>query len=119
MPGLLADVNVEGHLAMLVQRVEGPTWREVWAALEVEVVTFASLGLARDVADATLWHECQRQQVVLITGNRNAEGPESLEATIRAFNTPDSLPILTLADPPRIFRDRTMLKASWNDCWNT
>jgi hypothetical protein len=47
----------------------------------------------------------------MITGNRNAEGPESLEMTIRQRNTPDCLPVLTLADPDRIQRDRQYAEA--------
>ena len=49
---------------------------------------------------------CQRQGIVLITGNRNAEGPESLEITIRNENGPDCLPVLTIADRDRLMRDR-------------
>ena len=33
MPGLLADVNAEGHLRVLVQWFRGPIWRELWADL--------------------------------------------------------------------------------------
>jgi hypothetical protein len=39
-------------------------------------------------------------------GNRNAEGPESLEATIRQENTDGSLPVLTIAEPVLILSDR-------------
>jgi hypothetical protein len=39
----------------------------------------------------------------LITANRNDEGPDSLEATIRDLNEPSSLPILTVANPESIF----------------
>ena len=33
-----------------------------------------------------------------MTGNRNLSGADSLEATIRQHNTPDCLPVLTIAD---------------------
>jgi hypothetical protein len=42
----------------------------------------------------------------LITGNRNAEGEESLEATIRRETTPHSLPVLTIGDPAKLMHDR-------------
>ena len=53
-----------------------------------------------------IWQACQHQEVVLITINRNAHGPDSLEVTIRAQNTPTSLPVFTLADGDRILHDK-------------
>jgi len=43
---------------------------------------------------------------VLITGNRNADGPTSLEVAIRTLRTDKSLPIITIGDPKRLLRDR-------------
>jgi hypothetical protein len=40
-----------------------------------------------------------------VTGNRNAQGPTSLEAVIRRLNRPDCLPVVTLADPRRLLTD--------------
>jgi hypothetical protein len=68
--------------------------------------TFEDLGLPEDASDAAAWQACQHAGVLLITGNRNAQGPESLEITIQQRNRPDCLPVLTLADPDRIARDR-------------
>jgi len=42
----------------------------------------------------------------LITGNRNDDGPDSLEATIRNENQPESLPVITIGDADRVLRDR-------------
>lgn len=39
-------------------------------------------------------------------GHRNADGPDSLEMVIQTENLPESLPIITLANPKRIIRDR-------------
>ena len=64
-------------------------------------MSFADLSLLKDASDAAVWHACQRAQVILITGNRNNDGPDSLEATIQAHNTPLSLPVLTISDPNR------------------
>jgi hypothetical protein len=41
-----------------------------------------------------------------ITANRNAEGPDSLEAAIRTLGTARSLPVVTIGDPDRLLRDR-------------
>lgn len=54
---------------------------------------------------------CQDHNILLITGNRNAESPESLEMTIRQRNASNCLPVLTLANPDRIQRDRPYAKS--------
>jgi hypothetical protein len=95
-----------GQFRIVLRTLQTPAWRDLWAALDIREETLGHLGLAKDVADDTLWWECQRRETILITGNRNAEGPESLEATIRQENSDRSLPVLTLADPVRISGDR-------------
>jgi hypothetical protein len=62
------------------------------------VYTFANVGLPAEASDAVVWHLCQQRQLLLITANRNKDGEDSLEATIRMANTPSSLPVFTLAD---------------------
>jgi hypothetical protein len=63
-----------------------------------------SIGLVDLSPDDVVWQTCQREQLVLITANRNHDGPDSLEATIQAEGTDQSLPVLTLADADRILR---------------
>ena len=63
--------------------------------------------MSPDVDDLTLWRHCQRDQVVLITNNRNAEGPGSLEHVIRTETTLDCLPVFTLANAERIRTDKS------------
>jgi hypothetical protein len=70
------------------------------------VESFSALGLPYDSSDAVVWRACQREGLVLITANRNADDPDSLEAVIRGENQPDSLPIVTISDPDRILHDR-------------
>jgi hypothetical protein len=106
MKGILADNDVEGILTALVSIWLSETWRDLWIELNCSLETFPSLDLPRDATDAVVWEACQNQQVVLITGNRNAESPESLAATIRSLNRPDSLPVFTLSNPKRILNDR-------------
>jgi hypothetical protein len=72
----------------LLGRLESAYWRDLWLSLNLSVHTFQDLGLPRDVSDAVVWHTCQQQEVVLVTGNRNRDGPDSLEATIQKENTP-------------------------------
>ena len=106
MKKILADNDVEGHLATLAHFWSDEPWHALWSELGWSIETFASLGLNRDASDAEIWAVCQARGIVLATGNRNAESPVSLEATIRRDNQPDSLPVLTIANPRRILSDR-------------
>lgn len=106
MRGLLSDHNIHGQVAVLATILESPAWRELWSALQLTVLTFSHLGLDRESSDRTIWEICQQQQVILLTANRNNDGPDSLEATIQALHQPDSLPVFTLADANRIMRSR-------------
>jgi hypothetical protein len=102
MKGLLADINIQGHVLILLQVWQSAAWREVWDSLALDVYVFNRLGLPRDTSDARVWQECQARQLVLITANRNAEGPDSLESTLRTQNTPASLPVMTVANARRV-----------------
>jgi hypothetical protein len=105
--GILADHNIEGHFRALIAIWESEPWREVWAALGFSVESFGSLGIPLDASDAQLWHTCQARGAVLLTANRNDDAPDSLEATIRRFNSETSLPVFTLANPVRFAQDRS------------
>ena len=104
--GILADANCEGHFQVLLRVLHDEERREFWHHLNLAVLDFEDLGLASDASDREVWERCQRRDVILVTANRNADVPDSLEATIRSRNTPDSLPVLTLANVERIRRDR-------------
>ena len=58
-----------------------------------------------------IWRLCQAEPLVLITGNRNLDRPDSLEAVIRSENQPDSLPVVTLANIERLARDHRYAEA--------
>ena len=102
MRAIMADNDVQGHVAILARLLLSDEWREIWLSLNLSVRTFADLSLTATASDAAVWHMCQREQAVLITGNRNNEGDDSLEATIQAHNTPTSLPVMTIADPNEV-----------------
>jgi hypothetical protein len=97
----MADHDIEGQFRELLGLFLSPAWREVWEGLNISVETFPGLGLAENDPDAVVWQTCQARQVILVTGNRNDEGPDLLEATICQFNRPDSLPVFTIGDPQR------------------
>src|SRR4051812_40838664 len=112
---LVADENVEGHLAYLLDRIAAGNYGEYWELLGVGVRTLADLGLGRKAPDVDVWRACQRESAVLVTANRNAEGDDSLEATIRREGTLDSLPVLTLTEPRRVlhsaeYADRVIVR---------
>jgi hypothetical protein len=94
-------------LKTLLAVLQTDEWREFWESLNLATLSFADLGLPEDAADSLIWQTCQREQLVLVTGNRNSLGPDSLEVTIRALNTPESLPVITLATPPRVLHERS------------
>jgi hypothetical protein len=104
--GLLADADVQGHVRIIVAACESPDWREFWAEVRVPVLFFPDVGLPPDAPDAEVWGLCQDRRLVLITGNRNLEGPDALEAVLRSLGTAESLPVFTLADRERIAADR-------------
>jgi hypothetical protein len=109
MPGLVADNDVEGHLEALHQYLLTPAWKGIWDDLGLSVETFATLGLPRNSPDRLIWETCQARQLMLVTGNRNDDGPDSLEATLRDSNQVDSFPVFTLSRPRRIRDDRAYL----------
>lgn len=106
MQGILADVNLAGQFRSLLFILESEEWREIWTSLKLTVQSFPSLGLSWGASDHEIWFACQQNQLVLITANRNHDGPESLEAVIRSSNSKESLPVLTVADPDRLRTDR-------------
>jgi hypothetical protein len=106
MKGILADNDVGGHVALIMSIWQSPAWREVWDSLALALYSFADAGLNVEATDADIWHACQKAQIVLITANRNDDGPDSLQATIREHNTAMSLPVLTLGNAKRLVVDK-------------
>ena len=106
MPRIMADHNVEGHLQVLLTIWSSSAWGDVWREIGCDLESFERLGIAPDTSDTDLWEVCQAHEIVLLTGNRNAEGADSLEAAIASLGTARSLPVVTVGDPDRLLRDR-------------
>lgn len=102
MPTIMADHDIKGQFAELVRILMSPDWSDWWADVGCKVETFASVGLSETSPDVVVWETCQARQVVLVTGNRNNDGPDSLEATIRRLNRADSLPVITISKPQQV-----------------
>jgi hypothetical protein len=109
---ILADHDVEGHVRALVRICSLPEWADTWASLACQVDSFEGMGIAHDTIDSEVWRLCQKESIVLVTGNRNAEDETSLEMTIRAFGTDKSLPVITISDPKRFLIDRAYAQAA-------
>lgn len=99
MAGIMADHNIEGQFEALLRIWTADAWRGLWDSLAVEIGSFDQLGLPYDTSDRRLWQVCQQHDIVLITANRNDDGPDSLEATIHNLNHSLSLPVFTIANP--------------------
>ena len=106
MKAILSDINIQGHMRVLVNILEGEDWREFWSSLDLAVLTFRDVNLSQQTPDAVIWQTCQQEQMVLVTANRNADGPDSLEVTLRTRNTATSLPVFPIADEKLVLRSR-------------
>jgi hypothetical protein len=103
----MADNNVVGQLDAIIAFLRSETWHEYWEEAAVTAVGFQDVGLEQNTPDNVIWQTCQAEEIILFTGNRNRQGPDSLEEAIRLFNRADSLPVITLGDPQRFGRERT------------
>jgi hypothetical protein len=104
---IMGDHDIEGQFNHIIRFFKSPTWKEVWESIGLTDIKFTDLGLSENSPDVLVWQTCQEQQVILVTGNRNYESPDSLEATIRQYNRVDSLPVFTIGDPTEFSLDRS------------
>ena len=70
--------------------------------LDIPMLTFVVVGLPINSNDRDVWRFAQTQQLILLTGNRNKDGADSLEQTIQDENTPNSLPVVTIGIVDRL-----------------
>ncbi len=106
MKGILADINIQSYVDLLVARMRSEPWKIFWHHLHLQYFHFSDLGLPLEALDSLVWETCQKNQLVLLTDNRNQADPDSLEATIRSRNTSACLPIFTIADVPHLRKSR-------------
>lgn len=99
---LLADANIQGQVTVLASCMQAEPWRDFWDYLDLRLLTFGDVGLNSADSDAVVWKRCQELGLLLLTDNRNDDGPDSLESTIRTINTSTSLPVFTIADARRL-----------------
>ncbi len=96
---LLIDHNIEGHATKVWHALSAEGWLKLGL---FRMLTFTDVGLSYDSDDQSVWRYAQSHQMILLTGNRNMDGINSLEHTIRHENIPESLPIITIANLGRV-----------------
>lgn len=113
MKGILADVNIQGYVDLLVALMQAEPWKVFWDHFQLRYVRFPDVGLAPESPDILVWQTCQQMELLLLTDNRNQDVPDSLESTIRAHNTATSWhntatswPVFTIADVRRLRHNR-------------
>lgn len=106
MKGIIAGVNVLGHVSYLVQLMQADPRGELWRELGIAFFRFSEVGLSEKSSDVEIWQRCQADQLILITDNRNDDSIDSLEAAIRQYGTAESLPVFNIANVKRFRRDR-------------
>jgi hypothetical protein len=96
---ILVDYNLNRQALLLSGSLMAGEWLSL---VPIQLVIFADVGLAMDSSDRHVWRFAQENQLVILTGNRNAKGDDSLEEVMREENTILSFPILTIGDPDRV-----------------
>lgn len=91
---VLLDHHLKKQGILLWATMGGEGWLKL---LEIPMLTFSDVGLPIDSSDRSVWRFAQEKQLILLTGNRNSEGEDSLEQTIRNENTSSSLPVVTVS----------------------
>jgi hypothetical protein len=90
---VLVDHNLEGEAALLWDTLADEGWLEL---VPIQRLTLPEVGLSLESSDRVVWRSAQARGMLLLTGNRNMKGEDSLEQTLREESTPDSLPVLTI-----------------------
>jgi hypothetical protein len=96
---VLMDNDITGFRDLLAGSFRATGWHTY---LTVDFVTLSQAGLAPHSIDREVWRFCQRNGFILLTGNRNNDGVDSLAQTLLDENREDSLPVITISDKDRL-----------------
>jgi hypothetical protein len=108
MIALLSDHDIELHARLIRSIFTVEQWRALGVA---SLSTLIEAGLDPGSSDRRVWEFCQAHDLLLLTGNRNIDGPDSLGQTIEDLNAPSALPVLTIG-----VRERVLDAAYREDC---
>lgn len=118
MPGLLADINVQGHLPRLIGLMNNIGVLQLLVDSRITFETFPDRGLDPGLKDRAVWSYCQQNELVLLTDNRNFDDEDSLAATIQDSWHVGLLPVLTLANKPKFEKSSEYAKQVASDVAN-
>lgn len=90
---VLLDHHMKKQGVLLWGALENTGWL---ALLDIPMLTLEEAGLPIDSNDREVWRFVQENQLILLTGNRNNDGEDSLEQTILEENQATSLPVVTI-----------------------
>jgi len=96
---ILLDHHLEDRAKFFQAGLRETGWDEL---LTLDCMCLRDFGLPDDYSDRDIWRFAQQHRLWLITSNRNRKDETSLQATIDRENTPDSLPIITIAQAKRL-----------------
>jgi hypothetical protein len=96
---VLVDYNLEGQARLLWRAIQA---NDLLDYAPIRFVHFADVSLPNNSDDRAVWRFAQACGMVLLTGNRNMKGGNSLEATLREELTANSLPVLTIGNADRL-----------------
>ena len=91
---VLFDYYISGYAEWMRRTFLSESWTTL---IPIEFLTFDDIGLPMETSDRQVWRLIQERRMFLLTGNRNSDGIDSLVATIKEENFPESLPILTVS----------------------
>ncbi len=95
----LVDYNLDGYALVFLGILVKLGWLEF---ISIRFVTFREVGLSIASSDRIVWHYAQENQMMILTANRNMKGEDSLEEVMRAENSVDSFPMLTIRNLDRL-----------------
>lgn len=96
---ILSDHDIEGYAYSIIGVLGAEGWLDM---VDLRLAIFTEVGLPFNATDREVWRFAQKNQMVLLTNNRNMDGEDSLEQTLREENTQSSLPIITVANVGRL-----------------
>jgi len=96
---ILVDHDMEGQAFLLWGTLSATGWLEL---LPMRLVRLADVGLPDDSPDREVWRFAQANQMLFLTNNRNMEGVNALEQTIRDEGHAASLPVITIGRAERM-----------------
>lgn len=96
---ILVDHDMEGQAFLLWGTLSATGWLEL---LPMRLARFIDVGLPYDSTDREVWRFAQANQMFLLTNNRNMEGLDALEQTIRDEGYSTALPVITIGRAERI-----------------